>query len=204
MRLVDLARPMDSTIELPFGLHETSQFGVSGDGRWMWTIVKKERRWQLWDLSTGTAEVADNDSQISLTQAEFSPDSRLLIAWGGSIGVIVWQLANNPLTPTSLGNLGSIVSRIATTSDGRCLVTADRDGVLRLHDLWELEREAVILGTHRGQIHAMQISRNDERLVTSGSDGLLKFWRLWKPGLQEIDRLRELIDLGKSILPHDK
>jgi WD40 repeat protein len=201
LRLVDLANPLDAPIELPRTLAETWQFKVSRDARWMLTETLEDGHSSgLWKLAAGTAEPVKLNDQQRSPDFDFTADSRSLVGWGRDGKVLIWQLTDDrELTPLELGNGNSRIRFGIETADGQCLITADDSGVVRLHDRRDLNRNPVTLGTHQGRILAMQISPDQERLATLGTDRKLKLWRLWKPGAEGTDRLRPLIELARTV-----
>jgi WD40 repeat protein len=59
------------------------------------------------------------------------------------------------------------------------LITAGSEGYLKFWDLNKQDNEALLFTTyaHKGPINSVSLSENDERVVSGGSDYLVKVWK---------------------------
>jgi len=87
----------------------------------------------------------------------------------------VWDLRRRQLL-LQIARPGGRITRLAFTPDGRRLVSAHKNGYLRLWDL-EPSRHHFMIG-HRGPVRRVVFSPNGELLVSSGADGRAISWDL--------------------------
>jgi WD40 repeat protein len=102
----------------------------SADGKWL-ASGDHDRTIRLYDPA-GPQRGAWQ-ARRAVHSLAFSPDDRLVAA-GCLGGVEVWEAA----TGRHLGWIatpGSVVNQIAFLSDGRTLLSANGDGMVRLHDV---------------------------------------------------------------------
>lgn len=106
----------------------------------------------------------------------FSPDGLLLAVLHGPAGTAeLWEYPTGRKRVVLRGPQRGF-NDLAFSPDGRLLVTAGRDGWLRL---WETSsgREAGCIDTHAGPISAMAVSPDGSRLASSGyEDTTVRLW----------------------------
>ncbi|MCP5089795.1 MAG: TIR domain-containing protein [Gammaproteobacteria bacterium] len=81
-----------------------------------------------------------------------------------------------PLHRTLVGHTGG-VKAVAITPNGRRIVSADADGVLRVWDL-ETGTELLVLTGHEGAVNAVAITSDSQRVVSASEDATLRVWDL--------------------------
>ncbi|MBX3439402.1 MAG: hypothetical protein KF861_18080, partial [Planctomycetaceae bacterium] len=162
---------------------EITEIEVSPDGRFLATACSNGY-FALWEASTGQLlSVAPTDvSGGRMVSVAFSPDSRLLAA--ADIYGAVYLMETATGTAELLVEQADGGESLVFFDDGRWLVTADRGGVLQLHlvpqndapdadspSLPNLRWEA-----HTGRALALAVTRDGQRLVSSGRDGCVRVW----------------------------
>ncbi|MFD4559645.1 WD40 repeat domain-containing protein [Streptomyces sp. NPDC058469] len=75
--------------------------------------------------------VREFETGLDVTCAEFSPDGRFIFAGAGNGKITVWGAMDGELLQTLEGRQQSVTD-IRFTLDGRCALSGDKDGTLRL------------------------------------------------------------------------
>jgi len=70
------------------------------------------------------------------------------------------------------------VSAVAFTDDGRVLITAGRDGAVRIWDSASLQKLRTIAEAYPGWIETLAVTRDGTRLACAGQDGIVRHWNL--------------------------
>jgi WD40 repeat protein/energy-coupling factor transporter ATP-binding protein EcfA2 len=116
----------------------------------------------------------------------FSPDGSRLAAVAEKEAVKIWDAGSGELQFRLAGRSGNIPS-LAFSADGKRLVTAHQNGQAMIWDVSTGKRlRTITLPGGAGKSTILAVFTPDERqLVTSGTDGYLRFWDLGeKPGQQ--------------------
>lgn len=135
---------------------------------------------RLWDAATGTLRcsflVGDDETESSVF-LEFSKDGRQVTALRGDSSVRLWDAASCSETWSFKGEPGA--QYFATfRPKGKLTVIQVLNGIsLKLIDA-ESRTEIVSILGHDKEIGAVEFTSDGNRLVTSGSDSLVKVWDL--------------------------
>jgi RNA polymerase sigma factor (sigma-70 family) len=123
----------------------------------------------------------------SLDGQAFSPDGRLLVDWAENpFGrsqmdhVFVWDAATGRAVATLAGGPRPGATNAAFAPDGRTLVTASADGIVRLWEAATWKVRAEFRG-HRDLVTAVAFGP-DGRLFTGGLDTVVLEWDVRPPG----------------------
>ena len=141
--LVDLANPTAKPRLIPGTDAVISETAISPDGKWLMVGYQDHRvcRWNLLAEAAGAADVILEGPGYWVTNFQFSPDSRWLLAKGfDSNSVWKWDLTVNDFRESVLVLNGhdSVITR-GCRQNGRFLATRDADGFGRL---WELSSQS--------------------------------------------------------------
>jgi WD40 repeat protein len=168
----------------------------SPDGKRVITASDDETA-RLWDAATGEPASALIKLSGHVTYAAFSPDGRRVVTTSfeqparpsGTTGyqmVRVWDAATaTPVSPV-FRHVG--IARVVFSPDGRRLVTAGLDGVVKL---WDLTEEPAKLSFDRDTwVGTAAVSRDGRHLVTKALNGTATVWDL--AGGQPVPLARKL------------
>jgi eukaryotic-like serine/threonine-protein kinase len=129
---------------------------------------------RLWDAVKARETRSLAASATVLKAVAFDPNGRFLVAGGIDRKATVWDLASGELLQTLEGHTARVAS-VAVARDGR-IATASHDGTVRL---WGADRRLVrSFEAHAGKVAAVVFSADGSRLVTAGSDKLVRMWDL--------------------------
>jgi WD40 repeat protein len=122
-------------------------------------------------LGRDSSELEIRDRLFSLA---FSPDEQLLAAGGNKVYLV--DTRNRKVVRT-LEHAQDLVTSLAFSSDGRLLVAASLDGVVRLWQMADgkLARE---LPKQKRAILAVAFSPDGALLATTGADKVVRLWRV--------------------------
>jgi WD40 repeat protein len=122
-------------------------------------------------LGRDSSELEIRDRLFSLA---FSPDEQLLAAGGNKVYLV--DTRNRKVVRT-LEHAQDLVTSLAFSSDGRLLVAASLDGVVRLWQMADgkLARE---LPKQKRAILAVAFSPDGALLATAGADKVVRLWRV--------------------------
>lgn len=154
---------------------------------------------QIWDASTGKELRRFDDLSpdplpllFSSNCVAFSPDGKYLAAGSNGVGgelpepgeIRVWEVGNGRLLHTLIakerikaGEDQHSMTSVAFQPDGKQLVSAGSDGVIRFWDL-SSGKAARTLSGHRRWIRQVVFSPNGNRLASAGHDGVVQIWNV--------------------------
>jgi WD40 repeat protein len=169
---------------LPLGGHNDRVMGVvfSPDGQYL-ASASADESVKVWDSTTGQLlHDLPGQSRSNLYVAmAFSPNSRWLAFGSGDDAVKVCDLTTGQEIFTLLGH-SQQVFRVAFTPDGRRLVSAARDRLVRLWDLKPNEPGVLTprftLGEHSMGVWSVAFSPDGQRLAVGGgrSDAVVRLY----------------------------
>jgi WD40 repeat protein len=159
---------------------------VSPDGRWVATVVggyREPGQVRLWEARTGRLRTTLRGHTDQVTDAEFSPDGRVLATGGADHSARLWDPESGQLRAT-LPVPEREVSRLSFSPDGRLLATSTTttqpDGLIRPGQthLWETEsaRLRVTLPGPSGVGMKPVFSPDGQTLATADDRGTVQFW----------------------------
>jgi WD40 repeat protein len=90
---------------------------------------------QVCDAETGRQVLSPWKHTSPVRGAEFSPDGRYVVTACGDFTARIWDVATGELLNPPLRQSGQQVVYAAFTSDGRCILTVNANGVICLWDL---------------------------------------------------------------------
>src|SRR6185295_1295923 len=142
---------------------------------------------RLWNTESGAALAVLQGAASSIEDVAWSPDGRLVASVEDIL--CIWDAHTGSL----LQKLPYPGFRLRFSNDGRWLAVGTMSGRLRVWDTatWTL---AVDTRPHTDRLSAIAFSPDGTRVVTTGWDGLVRFWELpsWRP-LQTLDDHRNMI-----------
>jgi WD40 repeat protein/class 3 adenylate cyclase len=129
---------------------------------------------RVWDASTGAQQALIRDRNNGILDAAISPDGNLVATMVNDPGIVrLWSASTGKLVRTIL-RPGAFVGSVAFSNDGQIVAAGLGDGTLHL---WNLDgRELRTIRGHAAMVTAIDFDRNDDRIVTSSRDGLVKVW----------------------------
>jgi Tol biopolymer transport system component len=143
---------------------------------------------RVWDVARGK-QVQELKGPTSFTCAvRFSPDGKLLAAAGYESGpgnaIYLYDVEQGKELPKLSGHPSGGVRRLLFTPDGKQLLSAGFDGVVRLWDL-SSRKELRQLKVESGTVYSLALTGDGKTIATAGRDGL-KLWDL--PSGKEMPR----------------
>jgi WD40 repeat protein len=166
--LLELAMPNDLVQSLAW----------SGDGRWLAT--GGYRRIRVWDLDAGKMLKEIDGLAGRVTALAFLPKDNVLAAGEGEVGwparIRIWRLPEGRAEGEWVAH-GDSIFAMRVSEDGRLLVTASADKLVKVWDLAD-RREVAKLEGHSGPVFALALSKDGKQLASAGADKELKVWNL--------------------------
>lgn len=192
--------PIDSVRQLAFSPDQQKLLSVGdpdGNG-------SAARAIRVWELGSGKVLSTFRGHTDIVEQAEFSPDSRLVVSASRDRTAQVWQVdSGEPLLVT---HHQDAIHAAHFSPDGRLVVTASQDGTARL---WNLKTGAwqVALTGHRGAVLDAEFSPDGRLVVTAGADGTGRLWDartgIEKTSLRPFSRMGETDPLQRAFFSPD-
>lgn len=153
---------------------------ISADARALATIGRDEARL----LARDGSETGALRPHLDLTSATFSHDGQWIVTASLDSSIRVWNTATGQPRLTldghtagpDGGHAGPVTSA-AFTSDDQFIFTASDDGTVRKWNLQTLRVEAVLNVDTRG-VTRLELSRDGNRLFTTGRSGRAAVWNL--------------------------
>jgi serine/threonine protein kinase/WD40 repeat protein len=143
---------------------------MSRDGKRLLTAAARAA--YLWDTRT-QRQLAVLTRAEWISDAEFSPDSRLIIIGSGTTAYL-FDAENGKSRGTPIPHQGSILS-VHFSPDGRYLVTSAGGGVVRV---WEARTGLPVsaIMEHSSAVDSTQFSPDGQRLVAACVNGTTRVW----------------------------
>lgn len=128
----------------------------------------------LWHLPTQACLRCWREDPLNraIRGTRFSPDGRLAVAAGGNVRT--WDVdSGQPLFTIPDADANDV----AFTPDGRALVTAERDGSLRIWGANEGKLLHTLQG-HEGEGRCVSVAADGRSAISGGDDGTVRLWSL--------------------------
>lgn len=167
-----------NTLNLNSGLVMALFF--SPDGKWLATTSSADANVRVWDVASGQ-ELHSFSSAPGNTAVAFSPDGRLLAAYGTSNTIELWEAATGRSLGTLSGNTGAATA-LSFSPDGHYLVSGTADGAVAV---WEMPKG--------DQLLSLISTTNGTDWLVIAPDGLFDgspaAWEeiLWRPNNDALD-----------------
>jgi WD40 repeat protein/serine/threonine protein kinase len=142
---------------------------LSPDGKWI-AVAGKLSRVYLRDWAGAERVFAGHGGMI--WDADFSPDSSLLVTASMDSTLRIWDIARGETTQVLRGHSAGIRSA-AFSTDGKLVASAGMDGTLRV---WEAKtgHERRVLSTSDPDVYGVAFSPDGRHIAADGSSGVLE------------------------------
>ena len=147
----------------------------------------------IWDVAAGKTTQTIKGHTDYVISASFSPDGKQLVTTSKDKTIRVWDLAaakelalfkvermveekDAKGKVTQKKDLGREFTHAVFTNDGKQIVAANLDGVVKIYDV-DGKKEVKELKAHDG-ILALALSPDGTKIATGGWDQLIKIWSI--------------------------
>ncbi len=156
---------------------------ISADGSTLVTGAQ-DNTVRVWDLPHSAPLRTILGENRSARQIALSPQNQHLLFSPTAMGVTATDLSNEELkVPRELPS-GGTISAVAYRGDGAFYATGDSEGNVVIWNPFVDEPQALI-HAHRGAVNDIAFTSNNQQLVTSGDDGMIRLWQLLPERPQE-------------------
>ncbi len=157
---------------------EVSIWGAafSGNGRYIATALD-DGKVSLWSIADQRLLRSFTEHEGDAVRVAFLEDDTRIISTGNDGKIVLHETATGKLLRTVEEIENGRSAALAVSPDGKFLAAGSARGTAKVWDTqtWEAIHE---VGGHDGEIQRLVWSPDGERLITSGSDGLLQVFRL--------------------------
>lgn len=178
LKLADEAGHRLSVTAVSFSPDSSKLASASGD-----KLVK------VWDAKTGGLLKDCVGHTAPVMALCFSADGQRILSGGIDKSVILWNAATGEVVKT-VGGIDSVVSAVALSKDGKRAFAGGADGRIRLMNLGDATPLGTIVVAHQSGVGSLALSPNENRLVSSGGDKLVKLWAVTATGLNAVSELK--------------
>ena len=128
---------------------------------------------RVWDFASGDEQFHMSGHTDWVLTAKFTPDGTKVVSGGRDNVMKVWDVATRRSVEEC--EHPSSVTKVCLTADGSRAITACGDGQVRF---WNLHtgQAKLTLNASKKPLWAMDLSRDETRLLTGGEDGALRVW----------------------------
>jgi WD40 repeat protein len=158
------------------GTHNDNVTGLafSSDGK-MIGSAGEDNAARIYHVDTGKLVVRLDGHTAALSGLWFSPDGTHALTASFDRTAILWQLPEG--RKSANWQHGNSVMTASFSDDGRLAATADDAGIAKI---WEVATGRLVgeLHGHKGDISDIHFNSSGDRLLTAGSDGTARIWRL--------------------------
>src|SRR5262249_31820995 len=174
--------PIRNLGEFPDPIPWPNAFAISPDKRWIATgLGQSKGEIRVFDASLRSlAANLDVGQHGSFVAIAFNPaNPRMLAASALDGGIFVWKNwtdSEAARSPAQLENTRGTAFQIAFSADGRYLVSASDDGVLRMWAIKDGEANAPLqqlgeLRAHKGPVWAIAVGPDGNHIASGSTDG---------------------------------
>lgn len=129
---------------------------------------------ELWQLETHEQRMLVGRSGIPLWSVNFSPDGRLLVAWGPYNTALVWDVETG-LILYALKDHDLRINRVIFNSDATLIASCSDDNTIRLWDAQNGDVLMILMG-HGERVSSIDFSPDNEMLVSGSWDRTVRLW----------------------------
>ena len=167
---------------------------VSADGRTLVTGAQ-DNTLRVWDLPLSHPIRRVTGPGAAVMDFAFSSDGTMLLAGSVDHSVrmidlttpVIAAATSAPVLPTALLRVGHTSDVLATAyrNDGTSFATADATGHIMV---WspDLDQPLARLQGHPGKVTALVLPNNEQRLASTGDDGIIRIWQLPTPSPKKL------------------
>src|SRR5262249_30101914 len=139
---------------------------------------------KVWDAQTGrvSAEFSDHSKargrKVGIFCLAWHPKGHRIASAGGLDTVRVWDARTAKEGFYIPAGVGSFYNSVASSPDGRYLVTGRFNGAVEVWD-GETDQEVGkdnVLDTHKREIGGLVFSRDGQHFASASRDGIVKLW----------------------------
>ena len=154
---------------------DVRRVALAGDGR-LAASAGREGTVKLWDVAAGRCLATLYGHENPAYGVALSADSRLVFS-GSMEEIRVWDIASRRCLHVLRGHRDGAVWGLASTPDGRHLVSTGFDATIRI---WDLATGACLrtISDHRSVVTQVAVTRDGRRAVSASQDRTLRIWDL--------------------------
>ncbi|MCA1557109.1 MAG: WD40 repeat domain-containing protein, partial [Acidobacteria bacterium] len=145
----------------------------SPDGKTLASATDKDIK--LWDISTGQVRQTLSGHTGDVLELNYSPDGTILASSSKDKTIKLWDAQTGALKHTLIGHAAERIPVLAFSPDGSTLASCADDKTAKL---WDVETGTLVqtITEHGADVNALDFSLDGKRLVTSATNGTMKFW----------------------------